>query len=91
MRLRETAERATVRTQRLRDSAESRARRLPWARLALRSFEREQRSGAGLLAGGLAYRLFFWLVSFGLITAPSPASGSARARGASRTPRRASA
>ncbi len=69
MRLRETAERATVRTQRLRDSAESRARRLPWARLAIRSFEREQRSGAGLLAGGLAYRLFFWLVSFGLIAA----------------------
>ncbi|MGZ4202955.1 MAG: YhjD/YihY/BrkB family envelope integrity protein [Thermoleophilaceae bacterium] len=69
MSLRETAERATVRTQRLRDSAASRARRLPWARLALRSFEREQRSGAGLLAGGLAYRFFFWLVSFGLIVA----------------------
>jgi uncharacterized BrkB/YihY/UPF0761 family membrane protein len=69
VRLRETAERATVRTQRLRDSAEVRAQTLPWARLAIRSFEREQRSGAGLLAGGLAYRLFFWLVSFGLITA----------------------
>jgi uncharacterized BrkB/YihY/UPF0761 family membrane protein len=35
----------------------------------LESFEREQRSGAGLLAGGLAYRLFFWLVAFGLLVA----------------------
>jgi uncharacterized BrkB/YihY/UPF0761 family membrane protein len=33
------------------------------------SIDREQRSGAGLLAGGLAYRLFFWLVSFGLVVA----------------------
>jgi uncharacterized BrkB/YihY/UPF0761 family membrane protein len=33
------------------------------------SLKREQHSGAGLLAGGLAYRLFFWLVSFGLVVA----------------------
>lgn len=47
----------------------SRAQRLPWAAEAMDSLEREQRSGAGLLAGGLAYRLFFWLVSFGLVVA----------------------
>src|SRR3954447_18202535 len=29
----------------------------------------EQGSGAPLLAGGLAYRLFFWLTAFGLFTA----------------------
>lgn len=47
----------------------SRAQRLPWAPQAIESLEREQRSGAGLLAGGLAYRLFFWLVAFGLVVA----------------------
>jgi uncharacterized BrkB/YihY/UPF0761 family membrane protein len=46
-----------------------RAQRLPYAHVALHAFEREQRSGAGLLAGGLAYRFFFWLVSFGLVVA----------------------
>lgn len=49
--------------------AVSRARRHPVITRAIRSFEREQRSGAGLLAGGLAYRFFFWLVSFGLLSA----------------------
>ena len=43
--------------------------RTRWLPLLLESFEREQRSGAALLAGGLAYRLFFWLVSFGLLVA----------------------
>jgi uncharacterized BrkB/YihY/UPF0761 family membrane protein len=42
---------------------------LPWTPRLLESFEREQRSGAPLLAGGLAYRLFFWLVAFGLLVA----------------------
>jgi uncharacterized BrkB/YihY/UPF0761 family membrane protein len=36
---------------------------------AMRLFERERLSGAALLAGGLAYRFFFWLVSFGLVVA----------------------
>lgn len=35
----------------------------------LESFETEQRSGVPLLAGGLAYRMFFWLCSFGLLAA----------------------
>ncbi|HEX6460798.1 MAG TPA: YhjD/YihY/BrkB family envelope integrity protein [Thermoleophilaceae bacterium] len=47
----------------------ARAQRLRWAPAVLESLESEQRSGAGLLAGGLAYRLFFWLVSFGLVVA----------------------
>jgi uncharacterized BrkB/YihY/UPF0761 family membrane protein len=38
-------------------------------REAFESFEWEQRSGAGLLAGGLAYRFFLWLVPFGLVVA----------------------
>lgn len=46
-----------------------RAQRLPYAHVVLHSFEREQRSGAALLAGGLAYRFFFWLVAFGLVVA----------------------
>jgi uncharacterized BrkB/YihY/UPF0761 family membrane protein len=46
-----------------------RAQRLRWAPSVIAAFEREQMSGAGLLAGGLAYRLFFWLVPFGLVVA----------------------
>ena len=49
------------------DRAQARAMALPWTPRLLEQFEREQRSGAGLLAGGLAYRLFFWLVAFGLL------------------------
>jgi uncharacterized BrkB/YihY/UPF0761 family membrane protein len=35
----------------------------------IEALQTEQRSGAPLLAGGLAYRFFFWLVSFGLFAA----------------------
>jgi uncharacterized BrkB/YihY/UPF0761 family membrane protein len=35
----------------------------------MRWFERERLQGAALLAGGLAYRFFFWLVAFGLFVA----------------------
>jgi uncharacterized BrkB/YihY/UPF0761 family membrane protein len=45
------------------------AQRFSAVRAAMDSFEHEQRSGAGLLAGGLAYRFFFWLVAFGLVCA----------------------
>ncbi len=38
-------------------------------REVLRSLRSEQRSGAALLSGGLAYRFFVWLVPFGLVTA----------------------
>ena len=57
-RVRAAGERAVARTQ-----------RLPGAPHVVAALEQEQRSGAGLLAGGLAYRLFFWLVSFGLVIA----------------------
>src|SRR5689334_21279222 len=51
------------------ERAAARSRQLPGAPHALESLKQEQRSGAGLLAGGLAYRLFFWLVAFGLVIA----------------------
>jgi uncharacterized BrkB/YihY/UPF0761 family membrane protein len=51
------------------DRAATRARRLRGAPTVVAAFEREQRSGAALLAGGLAYRLFFWLVALGLVVA----------------------
>jgi membrane protein len=43
--------------------------RVPGADLAGVALERERMAAAGLLAGGLAYRLFFWLVPFGLVLA----------------------
>jgi membrane protein len=44
-------------------------RRVPGADATLVSLEHERRVAAGLLAGGLAYRFFLWLVPFGLLTA----------------------
>ena len=43
--------------------------RVPGASLAATALERERLAAAGLLAGGLAYRLFFWLVPLGLVFA----------------------
>jgi uncharacterized BrkB/YihY/UPF0761 family membrane protein len=43
--------------------------RLPGADLALVAHERERMAAAGLIAGGLAYRLFFWFVPLGLVFA----------------------
>jgi uncharacterized BrkB/YihY/UPF0761 family membrane protein len=43
--------------------------RLPGGSVVLEALERERESGGGLLAGGLAYRLFLWLVPFGLTIA----------------------
>jgi membrane protein len=43
--------------------------RLPGADLARAALERERMAAAGLLAGGLAYRLFFWFVPLGLVFA----------------------
>jgi uncharacterized BrkB/YihY/UPF0761 family membrane protein len=42
---------------------------VPGADLATDAMERERLAAAGLLAGGLAYRLFLWLVPFGLVNA----------------------
>ena len=42
---------------------------VPGSVLLAAALERERLAAAGLLAGGLAYRLFFWLVPLGLIFA----------------------
>jgi uncharacterized BrkB/YihY/UPF0761 family membrane protein len=54
---------------RLRDAAAHARERLPWNDVVTAALERERFSAAGLLAGGLAYRLFFWLVPLGLTLA----------------------
>lgn len=43
--------------------------RVPGADVGVEAFMRELRYGGGLLAGGLAYRLFLWLVPLGLVGA----------------------
>lgn len=43
--------------------------RVPGADPAFEAAERELRAAGGLLAGGVAYRLFLWLVPFGLVLA----------------------
>jgi uncharacterized BrkB/YihY/UPF0761 family membrane protein len=43
--------------------------RVPGANRALEALERDRFAGGALIAGGLAYRLFFWLVPFGLVVA----------------------
>jgi uncharacterized BrkB/YihY/UPF0761 family membrane protein len=43
--------------------------RLPGGSVLLEALERERESGGGLLAGGIAYRFFLWLVPFGLTVA----------------------
>jgi uncharacterized BrkB/YihY/UPF0761 family membrane protein len=47
----------------------SRAHEQPGLRPVISAFEHEQQAGAGLLASGLAYRFFLWLVPFGLVLA----------------------
>jgi uncharacterized BrkB/YihY/UPF0761 family membrane protein len=42
---------------------------LPGAPLALEVMENERDLGGGLIAGGVAFRLFLWLVPFGLVVA----------------------
>jgi uncharacterized BrkB/YihY/UPF0761 family membrane protein len=44
---------------------------LPWGDVVAEALERERISAAGLLAGGLAYRLFFWIVPLGLVFSAS--------------------
>jgi uncharacterized BrkB/YihY/UPF0761 family membrane protein len=62
-------DRWTNRLQALITPARMRLERTPVFGVFLDAVETEQRSGAPLLAGGLAYRLFFWLVAFGLVVA----------------------
>jgi uncharacterized BrkB/YihY/UPF0761 family membrane protein len=59
--------------ERLRERASAAAlraeQRFSWVSLLFDALERERVAAAGLLAGGLAYRLFFWLVPLGLVFA----------------------
>jgi uncharacterized BrkB/YihY/UPF0761 family membrane protein len=59
---------AAVRAQGDRASEWAR-RHVPYAEIIADALERERLSAAGLLAGGLAYRLFFWVVPVGLVFA----------------------
>lgn len=43
--------------------------RLSWVEAGFQAFERELLHGGGLLAGGLAYRLFLWMLPIGLVGA----------------------
>ena len=62
-------QRLTERAQSAAASVSRAVRRVPGAGVIAESLFAEQRSGAPLLAGGLAYRLFFWIVAFGLFAA----------------------
>ncbi len=50
-------------------AAETARTRFPGGPAIFESLEREHAAGSSLLAGGLAYRLFLWLVPFGLVLA----------------------
>ena len=50
-------------------AAETARERVPGGPVVFESLERERAAGSNLLAGGLAYRLFLWLVPFGLVLA----------------------
>jgi membrane protein len=50
---------------------------VPGAPAVVESFERERAAGSVLLAGGLAYRFFLWLVPFGLVLAALASEWSA--------------
>jgi membrane protein len=47
----------------------SRGEQLPGAPVAVEAWKREREVGGGLLAGGVAFRIFLWLVPFGLVIA----------------------
>jgi membrane protein len=65
-RVRETSDAARVYYARTLELCE---RRVPGAPTVFEALDRQRLTGAGLLAGGLAYRLFLWLVPFGLVLA----------------------
>jgi uncharacterized BrkB/YihY/UPF0761 family membrane protein len=46
-----------------------RAEEIPAGSVALQALKREHDAGGGLIAGGVAFRFFLWLVPFGLIVA----------------------
>jgi uncharacterized BrkB/YihY/UPF0761 family membrane protein len=50
-------------------AAETARTRVPGGPAIFESLERERAAGSALIAGGVAYRLFLWLVPFGLVLA----------------------
>ena len=50
-------------------AAETARTRVPGGPAVFESLERERAAGSSLIAGGLAYRLFLWLVPFGVVLA----------------------
>ena len=50
-------------------AAQKRAETLPGAPIVREAFEQERELGGGLIAGGVAFRIFLWLVPFGLVVA----------------------
>jgi uncharacterized BrkB/YihY/UPF0761 family membrane protein len=55
--------------ERVRRAREWATERMPYADVVVDALDREHTAAAGLLAGGLAYRFFFWLVPLGLVIA----------------------
>jgi uncharacterized BrkB/YihY/UPF0761 family membrane protein len=51
------------------EAARGYAETLPGASVAREAFESERDLGGGLIAGGVAFRIFLWLVPFGLVVA----------------------
>lgn len=52
-----------------RQAATTAEQRVPGAPAVLESLQREHAAAAGLIAGGVAFRFFLWLVPFGLVLA----------------------
>jgi uncharacterized BrkB/YihY/UPF0761 family membrane protein len=71
--IRKRAERIRTRADETRRTVEQRAeamrRKHVSVRIAFRAYDRDRRSAGSLLAGGLAYRLFIWLVPAALVLA----------------------
>jgi membrane protein len=63
----EAASRLEAARAQARAAAELARARLPGAESALASLERERSAAAVLIAGGLAYRFFLWILPFGLV------------------------
>jgi uncharacterized BrkB/YihY/UPF0761 family membrane protein len=63
------ASETTRRAKALAERVQARLERIPGFGALVESLDSEQRAGAPLLAGGLAYRLFIWLVALGLVLA----------------------
>jgi uncharacterized BrkB/YihY/UPF0761 family membrane protein len=62
-----TAKRPALIRERLERAGSWARQNVPFAEIGIDAMERDRRAAAGLIAGGLAYRLFLWLVPLGLV------------------------